>query len=183
MLYCLNDLVWYIVMSWQVLDGIHPTLSAEETALQYVESLCLRLLSLLCAVPSPLTVQVSCHRILELKTSLVSSSTCRKIIEPPDIVQMKADGLNLSLQIHISHLTWFELKSFKLIFLLLLASAAHLLCVKARRCLTASHRALDRTQRYSNSWSITSCNYSRSTSNDGSQPWIATPLWFEWLHG
>ncbi|CAD0206917.1 unnamed protein product [Chrysodeixis includens] len=41
----------------KVLEGIHPTLSAEETALQYVESLCLRLLSLLCAVPSPLTVQ------------------------------------------------------------------------------------------------------------------------------
>nr|XP_049706995.1 protein son of sevenless isoform X2 [Helicoverpa armigera] len=41
----------------KVLDHEHPTLSAEESALQYVESLCLRLLALLCAAPSPLTVQ------------------------------------------------------------------------------------------------------------------------------
>ncbi|KAG7295439.1 hypothetical protein JYU34_021616 [Plutella xylostella] len=41
----------------KLLEQAHPTLRVEESALQYVESLCLRLLSMLTAPPSPLTVQ------------------------------------------------------------------------------------------------------------------------------
>ncbi|GBP87738.1 Protein son of sevenless [Eumeta japonica] len=40
-----------------VLEQVHPVLRAEETALSYVEGLCLRLLGTLLAAPSPLTVQ------------------------------------------------------------------------------------------------------------------------------
>ncbi|CAH2101931.1 unnamed protein product [Euphydryas editha] len=41
----------------QILVSLHPTLTAEDSALEFVESLCLKLLAMLCAVPPPLTAQ------------------------------------------------------------------------------------------------------------------------------
>lgn len=39
-----------------MLESVHPTLTADEGALEFVESLCLRLLGMLCAPPAPLSV-------------------------------------------------------------------------------------------------------------------------------
>ncbi|XP_047542636.1 protein son of sevenless isoform X1 [Vanessa atalanta] len=41
----------------KILVSLHPTLTAEDSALEFVESLCLKLLAMLCAVPPPLTAQ------------------------------------------------------------------------------------------------------------------------------
>ncbi|XP_045487201.1 protein son of sevenless isoform X1 [Pieris rapae] len=41
----------------KILENLHPTLTAEESGLEFVESLCLRLLSMLCAIPAPVTIQ------------------------------------------------------------------------------------------------------------------------------
>ncbi|XP_052738990.1 protein son of sevenless isoform X3 [Bicyclus anynana] len=41
----------------KILESLHPTLTAEQSALDFVESLCLRLLTMLCTLPFPLTVQ------------------------------------------------------------------------------------------------------------------------------
>uniref|UniRef100_A0A1I8MG90 Uncharacterized protein n=1 Tax=Musca domestica TaxID=7370 RepID=A0A1I8MG90_MUSDO len=81
----------------KVLEQVHPRLTAKEEALMYVETLCLRILAMLCAKPLPHTVQdieekvrkyfpspIDCWALNEAKETLVSKK--RKSVLPTERV-------------------------------------------------------------------------------------------------
>ncbi|XP_061386025.1 protein son of sevenless [Musca vetustissima] len=81
----------------EVLEQVHPRLTAKEEALMFVETLCLRILAMLCAKPLPHTVQdieekvrkyfpspIDCWALNEAKEALVSKK--RKSVLPTDRV-------------------------------------------------------------------------------------------------
>ncbi|XP_045457942.1 protein son of sevenless [Melitaea cinxia] len=73
----------------KILVSLHPTLTAEDSALEFVESLCLKLLAMLCAVPPPLTAQDVEERVARTFPTPLDSYAIGETRDPSSVRRKK----------------------------------------------------------------------------------------------